>query len=1170
MSQRINILLFLLISLITFSCKEENTLFREMDGRKLGLKFKNTVNQSEIFNILSFEHLYNGGGVAIADFNNDGWQDVFFTGNIVTNKLFLNEGDLDFKDVSKVAGIEAKDRWCSGATVVDINNDGWQDIYVCATLYGQAEKRKNMLFINKGMDEKGIPVFEEKAATYGIDDDGHSTQGVFFDYDHDDDLDLYVLTDQLEVRSPNKFFFKRIDGSAPNTDRFYKNNGDGTFTNASKEAGVLIEGYGLGIHVFDLNEDGWLDIYVSNDYLTNDVLYINNQDGTFSNKISDYIKHQSHSSMGCDIADINNDGLPDIVTLEMLPKDMQRMKRMWPQSSFSKTINNEKLGYDFQYMRNMLQVNQGMDAKGNIKFSDLSFRSGLAASEWSWAALFNDYDADGDKDLFVSNGFPKDITDLDFISYKAQNSMALNRKGILEALPESKVANFFFENNGDLTFRDASTDWGIREKSFSNGAAYGDLDNDGDLDIVVNNINDFPLVLINNAQNINYLNIELKDEVGQAKAIGAKVKIFVGDKVMTQTLMPVRGYISSVQPILFFGLGAANRVDSIEVKWADGSLQKEPSKKANQNITISYKGGLAAKPKTQPILFEDISNQFSYQHQESRFTDFNIQRLLPKQYSLMGPSISIGDVDSNGEQDIVLGGSLNQPATILYAQNGSYNSKLLEYLGPGILHEDVGTLLFDADNDGDLDLYAVSGGYEQPANTASYLDRFYENDGKGNFTKLLNVIPPFVTSGSCVKGVDYDKDGDIDLFVGGRIEPGAYPKPVSSYLLRNDSQRDEILFTNVIKEDFPAMIDFGMVTDAVWADLDGDGWIDLALVGEWMPPQFFKNNQGKFEKYGTIYHASQPIEPSGWWNSLVAGDFDNDGDTDFIAGNLGTNSLYQATKTQPLHIIAKDFDENGGYDAFLASSMGYADGRLYPLHAWDDMLKQMQFLKKKMIKYENYAKSAIADLFTAEELEGTLNYQANWFYSAYIENEGNGRFSIKKLPLEVQLAPIQSMLAMDINEDNFLDVILVGNDFGGELFAGKYDGLNGLVLYGDGKGNFNAENYAKNGFLVDGDARGLVYFLNKNGQLQILASQNRDSIRAFQAAQERTFFALKPNDTWAILEFKNGSKRRVELGYGTSSIAQASRHLVLPFEYEKLTVYSADGKAVDERLARND
>ncbi len=1151
------ILLLIFGSCLT-SCSESETLFSEMNGKKMGVHFTNSVHQDEIFNILSFELLFNGGGVAIDDFNNDGLQDLFFTGNIVDNKLFINKGNLQFQDISERAGINGKGKWSSGVTTVDINGDGLKDIYVCATLSGQSVSRKNMLFINKGLDEDGYPKFEDEAGHYGIDDDGHSTQAVFFDYDHDNDLDLYILTDQLEVRSPNKFYFKRLDGSAPNTDRFYRNNGDHSFSNYSKEAGVQIEGYGLGVHVFDVNEDGWLDIYVANDYLTNDILYVNNGDGTFSNQISKYIKHQSHSSMGCDIADINNDGRPDILTLEMLPLDMKRMKRMWSSGQYSKTVNNEKLGYDFQYMRNMFQVNEGMDEQGNLKFSDLSFYSGIEASEWSWAALFNDYDADGDKDLFISNGIAKDMTDLDFVAFKAQSSMAMNRSAILEALPEHKVPNFFFENTGELKFGDMSHAWGIRKGTFSNGAAYGDLDNDGDLDLVVNNINDNATFLINNSRDINFLKVELQDKFSGAKSLGAKVDVFIADTILSASFMPVRGYISSMQPMLYFGLGHAKRIDSLIIKWADGTFQQLKDITINDVLKIDYNPTKTIDRKSDhDYVFIDESDQLEYRQFESRFIDFNIQPLLPRQYSMMGPSVAAGDIDGNGEVDFVVGGSLKETTSIFYSINGNFELQPIELHDPLLEHEDTGTLLFDADNDDDLDLYVVSGGNEIDANTAGYTDRFYLNKGDGTFIRQNNSIPSLVTSGSCVKGADFDKDGDIDLFVGGRLYPGQYPRPVSSYLLRNETvEKDKVLFHNVSQSSFPDLIDFGMVTDAVWSDFNNDGWMDLVIVGEWTSPRFFTNDQGEFKELivdGNIGNKK------GWWHSIAAGDFDNDGDTDFVAGNLGMNSFYKASENEPLHVFAKDFDQNGGYDAFLATSRGYEDNRLYPLHAWDDVLKQMEFLRKRVLKYEDYANSSIEDLLLPEELKGALNYKATWFYSSYIENKGNGQFEISSLPGAAQVAPVQSIVTLDVNEDDFLDILLVGNDHGGELFGGKYDAFNGLVLYGDGQGNFNPENYSLNGFLVSGDARGLIYYIDQHHSIKILASQNRDKLRQFSFQKERAIISLHSLDAWALIKFEDDSSRRVELGYGHAANAQSSRHLILPSDYKEVRILDSKG-----------
>lgn len=1158
MNRGIHILAIILLLGLLGACDQSNSLFKEVNGKKLGVRFVNSVGQNDVYNILTSEHLYNGGGVAIEDFNNDGLADIFFTGNLVENKLYLNLGDLDFVDVSESAGIAAPNNWCSGVSVVDINNDGWKDIYVSSTMSGNPDSRTNLFFINKGLDKNGNPIFEDQAKALGLADVGYSTQAVFFDYDRDDDLDVYLLTNQLEVRAPNKFFFKRKDGSAPNTDRLYRNNGDGSFSNVSREAGILIEGYGLGINVFDINQDGWLDVYVSNDYLSNDLLYINNQDGTFSNKISEYFKHQAHSSMGCDVADINNDGLPDIVSLEMLPNEMTRRKQMWGAPSLSKDQNNDKLGYEYQYMRNTLQINQGLGENGEVKFGDVSLHAGLYATEWSWAALFNDYDADGKKDLFISNGFPKDITDMDFMAFKSSTNLATNRQALLDALPEAKMRNFFYRNTGDLKFEDVSAKWGIEEKSFSNGAAYGDLDNDGDLDIVINNINDNATFLINQSENINYLQIALKDEHGGAKALGANVDIFIKGEIQSQHFMPVRGYISSVQSILFYGLGDQTEVDSIRIRWADGSYQVEGKQAGNQKIEINYKGEERKAKEARNLPFVEVQENLRYRQQEAPFIDFTVQMLLPKQYSRQGPSVSIGDVDNNGEEDIIVGGSSIDVSRLFLSKKGNFEQKNVETYDLILRQEDVGTLLFDADNDNDLDLYLVGGGSESEADDPNYEDRLMINDGKGNFSRAFRRIPLIKTSGSVVKGADYDKDGDIDLFVGGRFLPKAYPSPVNSFLLRNDFEgKDKPRFTDVGAESFPDLEKLGMVTDASWSDFDGDGWVDLLVIGEWMGPRFFKNNQGKFVD---VTEASGLGSLVGWWTSLTSGDFDNDGDIDYMAGNLGTNSFYQASDSMPLYIYGKDFDGNGGFDAFMASSMGYEDGRIYPLHSWDEMQKQMNFLRKKFIKYEDYARSSITDLFDPEQLDAALVYKATHLRSSYFENQGNGKFVAKVLPLEAQLAPIQSMLSLDLNDDSYLDVILVGNDYTGEFFSGRYDAFNGLVLYGNGKGSFRPANYTETGFLVDGDARALATYPDPSGNMRLLSSQNRAPLSFFKASAEQEFVKLKALDTWAEFTFEDGSKRRVQLTYGSSGLSQSSRHLFLPKNFSSLKIYNSKGE----------
>ncbi len=1148
-----------LLAVCMLSCSQETTLFTEIPGAKAGLSFSNDVVQNEFYNILTFEHLFNGGGVAISDFNNDGLQDAFFSGNIVDNKLFLNRGSLQFEDISEAAGIAAPGQWCSGITVVDLNRDGWNDIYVCATVLGGEEQRRNLLFINQGVDEQGIPTFVNKASEYGLDDEGYSTQGVFFDFDRDDDLDLYVLTNQLGIRSPNKFYIKRLNGTAPNNDRLYRNEGNGTFSDVTQEAGVGIEGYGLGINVFDVNEDGWLDIYVSNDYLSNDVLYLNNQDGSFSNRIGHYIKHQSHSSMGCDVADLNNDGRPDIMTVEMLPNDLPRMKRMWPPNWYGKSENNEKLGYGFQYMRNMLQINQGLGPDGQVKFGDLSFYAGVHASEWSWAVLLNDFDADGHKDIFIANGFPKDLTDMDFLAFRENRTLAFDRQALLDALPESKVSNVLFRNRQDLTFEDVSQAWGIGKETFSNGAAYGDLDNDGDLDLLVNNINDQATLLVNNSRDIHFLRVALSDDYGMARSLGAQVDVFCGQDTYTQHYMPVRGYLSCMEPYLFFGLGTNHSIDSVVVRWSDGTRQSAPTPMPNALLTVHHTNAAQSRPRRLAgTLFEESTGEIAYRHVETRFNDFNHQTLLPKQYSQLGPAMAAGDIDNNGEEDLILGGTYATVGTKALQEEGQFNLYPLEPLDKMLLHEDVGLLLFDVDADQDLDLYIVSGGTEGFEQPAVYADRLYINDGHGNFSLTYGAIPEMQISGSCVKGADIDQDGDVDLFVGGRIHPTRYPQPVASFILRNDTEPGgKPRFTDITDNVCPALTEAGMVSDALWTDFDNDNLPDLVIVGEWMSPRFFRNTGVNWVE---LREASGVHDKVGWWNCLVGGDFDNDGDTDYMAGNQGLNSLYQASQETPLHIFAKDFDGNGGYDAFLASSAGYADGALYPYHSWDDMKKQMVFLRKRKTKYVEYAHSSVRDLFREEELENVLHYDANWFHTSLIINLGGGSFEILPLPSEAQFAPVQSMMTIDLNDDEMLDVLLVGNYYGGELFGGRNDAFNGLVLYGVDGQSFRSENYADNGFLVDGDARSMICIPDQQAGLQIIVGQNRDRLRQFKLAGTAILsIPTLPGETWAEVQLPSGDTRKIERYHGNSALSQSSDIWILPASHLGFTAYHADG-----------
>ncbi len=1146
----------------------DDSLFELMPGNKTGVKFNNGITPTKEFNILTYEYLYNGGGVGTGDFNKDGLQDIFFAGNMVKNKLYLNQGDLRFRDISKEAGIEAPNRWCTGVTVVDINLDGWDDIYVCASVY-LPERRKNLLFINQGPDENGIPVFKEKAKEFGIDDDGFSIHAVFFDYDNDQDLDLYVLTNQVETLSPNKYRIKQNHGESPSNDRIYKNNGDGTFTNATREADIYYEGYGLGISVNDINNDGWKDIYITNDYLTNDVLLINNRDGSFSNQIRKYIKHQCHSAMGHDVADINNDGLLDIFALDMMPEDHQHMIRTMMGSDYNNYVMNKKYGYEHQYMRNVLQLNNGKDIHGNHNFSDIALYAGVFATYWSWTPLFADYDNDGYKDLFISNGFPKDVTDLDYGAIRYNKSMAFDKAELLELIPESRVPNLIFKNKKDLTFEKKNREWGFNHPSFSNGAVYADLDNDGDLDIITSNINEEAFIFRNNLREStstgnHYLRIKLNGHHKNPAGYGAKMTLWHGREKQYIEFSPYRGYSSSQEQVIHFGLDTICRVDSLRVIWPDGKESRNYRIEPDQVLEISYTDAESTKIPAGPektLYFEDAHNKYGleYLHLDEVFIDFNIQSTLPHQLTQYGPSLSAGDIDGNGTIDLFAGGSLGYGGTFFLNQGNRFEQK---YFTPDDdkQKEDLGTLLFDADGDGDLDLYIVSGSYEQELSERAYQDRLYVNDGRGNFSLASGALPDFTVSGLPVKAADYDGDGDLDLFVGGRVMPGKYPQPVNSYILENRSEKGKLQFVDVTNEVCPDLRSIGMITDALWTDFDNDRIVDLIIVGEWMAPSFFKNEDGKLIN---VTSRTGLGEMTGWWNSITGADFDNDGDIDYMLGNLGTNSYYKASVDEPVVSYSADFDNNGTYEVVLGSYYAGMDGerRLYPSHSWMDMLKQMLYLRPRMQNYEGYSNVTMEGLFNEEEHEMALKLNAKHLKSSYLENLGNGKFRIRDLPAEAQFAPVFGMLTHDFNEDGLMDVLLVGNDFGSNVFWGRYDALNGLLLINTGNGNFKTVKYRESGFFVPGNGKAIVKLPLNDNQSLVIASQNQDSLKVFEF--EHTLRPVKTTTRTARAELYSGKEKKVfEVYCGSSFLSQCPGYLYVPEEYDSLIQYDFSGNII--------
>jgi enediyne biosynthesis protein E4 len=1075
------------------------TLFSLLPADSTHVTFTNSLTESVNANIIMYQYFYNGGGVATGDVNNDGLQDLYFTGNMVGNKLYINKGHMQFEDVTTQAEVAGRnDAWKTGVTMADVNGDSLTDIYVCYSGNMPPANRQNQLFINQGADAAGVPRFKELAIEYGLADSSYSTHAVFFDFDRDNDLDLFLLNhnsgtfnslDDITIQQ----ILKKPDASA--SSKLYRND-NGHFKDISQAAGLYGSAfsYGLGAGVADFNNDGWPDIYVSNDYSAPDFLYMNNGNGTFTDKLKAGIGHTSIYSMGNDVADINNDGLPDIYVLDMLPEDNRRQKLLFAPDNYEYFNMITRAGFNNQYMRNMLQINNG-----NGTFSEVGQLAGISNTDWSWAPLFADYDNDGWKDLFVSNGFLKDFTNMDFIRYKSAAMQNADRNtnrqqlllSLLEKMPSSSVNNYMYKNDGGFTFTNMGKEWGFNIPSNSNGAAYADLDNDGDLDLVTNNINQPAFIYQNQANKQpgnNYLQVKLQGAGKNTDGLGAKLVVYSKGKQQYQEQMTSKGYQSSVSSVLHVGLGKDTIVDSLKIVWLSGKQQVLENINTNQLIILKEKDAVVKYqyPKTVAPIFEEVKSPINFTSKSNAINDFKRQPLLINPMSFQNPCLAEFDVNGDGLEDVYAGGGSGQAGQLFLQQkNGSFIYKKMAAFEEDSMYEDADAIFFDANNDKQPDLYVCSGGYGNLiAGDPLLQDRLYLNDGKGNFTKAKNALPEIISATSCAAVVDINGDGAMDLFVGGKVIPGRYPEAPQSYLLINDGSGH---FKDMTAITAPQLQRIGMVTDAAWYDLDADNIPELIIVGEWMPITIFKNTKGSLTEVTNNYFDKKY---SGWWNKLFIGDFNHDSKPDLIVGNTGLNTQCKASDDQPADLYFKDFDNNGSLDPILCF---YIHGVSYPYVTRDEILEQVSMLRVRFPDYASYADATIEKIFTPEEMKDAKHLTANYLKTAYFEMGTKGKFIERSLPAEAQNSPVFAITSIDYNKDGNEDLLLCGNINHARLRFGNSDANYGVLLTGDGKGHFSYVPQHKSGFRLTGDVRSILHINNT-----LLFGINQQSLKAYK------------------------------------------------------------------------
>ncbi|HZV71539.1 MAG TPA: VCBS repeat-containing protein [Saprospiraceae bacterium] len=1080
-----------------------NARFSLISPDDSGVTFSNNFTEDYNYNFYNYPYIYNGGGVAAGDVNGDSLPDLYFTATFAPDKLYLNLGNLKFLDVTDKSGVAAGEGFKTGTVMADINGDGKLDIYVCRTSKTDDGKKTNHSFINMGNRmENGvaIPIFEDQSKKIGLDDNSNTNHACFFDFDRDGDLDLFLLSHKIDFSQTANIELKQADDSTISrivtppspfeSNKLYRNE-NGHFTEITRAAGLESTAFGLSVTTSDINRDGWMDLYVANDYIEPDRIYINNKNGTFTDRYFEYLKHSCQNAMGSDIADINNDGLDDIVVLDMKPEDPIRYKTMINVMQYDRYNLINQYGYGRQVGRNVLQLNNG-----NNTFSEIGQYAGISMTDWSWGALIADLDNDGWKDIFIANGYRRDVTNFDYLNFVFDS---LERSGgvsprrfpdintVLNLIPEQKIQNYLYINDKELAFINATKQSGMDKVSFSNGSALADLDQDGDLDLIVNNVRDPAFIYRNDISGKHWLQIDVQDKKGNTDGIGTSVDLYAGGIHQHEMLLTNKGFFSSSEPILQFGLDEITKIDSIILQWPNGAREILKSVPVDQRI--QWKNGSGETYKGYPfpkkdLLFTDATVIPGWKHHENSFVDFKREKLIPYMLSAEGPCLSTGDVNGDKLDDIYVGNGSGQPKSLFFQHaNNTFTKSTNSVFIRDSIYEDCGSVLEDFDGDGDKDLIVISGGSSFNANDANYMSRYYANDGKGNFSRILD-FPLIRTNAGAILAFDYDKDKDADIIIAGRSMPGRFPEYPHSYLLRNDKGK----FIDVTHEVFPQLENLGMITDIKQGDLDGDQNPEIVFAGEWLPITVFSMDQNKF----TDRTASFGLEKTtGWWKNVTLADMDNDGDLDLFAGNIGLNNRLSTNEQHPVTLVSKDFDGNGSLDPVL---FFYFNNKLYPYAGKDMLIGQIPKLKKKFVHYTPYASATLNDIFTADDLKGSTTLTVNTFQTIYLVND-NKKFVSRPLPYQVQLAPVFDMVAEDFNQDGKKDILMAGNFLYSETETGEMDSGNGTLLLQNADGTFRFVQNTEHGFWAQDEVRELKTLVRADGKHVILTGNNKGSVQ---------------------------------------------------------------------------